>query len=302
MKYQFISDNQGRYEVDEMCLAFGLTRNGYYSWKNRTPSKRRLEDGMIKEKIAQLHQRARGRYGHRPIYHHLQDETICCGRDRTLRLMKEMGVEGLQAKRFKPLGTDSNHQFGYSANLLKELGHPTALNQIWVVDTTYLLTDKGWQYLATVMDLFSRRIIGWSVSVNNNTDLVCKALKGAVMTRGKLSEGVVHHSDRGSTYASYDYQRLLRSLGIKPSMSAQGNCYDNAAIESFYGRYKSSSVRDHVFADESQLRANVFEYIELFYNRFRKHSSLGYKSPAQFEENIAPPMGGIQKASCFQNN
>jgi putative transposase len=302
MKYQFISNNQEHYEVDDMCVALGVKHSGYYSWKNRTSSERKLEDGMIKQKIAQLHQRARGRYGHRPIYHHLRDEAICCGRDRTLRLMNEMGVAGSQAKRFKPLGTDSNHLFGYSANLLKELGHPETLNQIWVADTTYLLTEKGWQYLATVMDLFSRRIIGWSVSTSNNSELLCKALKGAVMTRGKLPEGVVHHSDRGSTYASYDYQRLLTSLCMKPSMSAKGNCYDNAAMESFYGRYKSSSVRDHVFADESELRANVFEYIEVFYNRFRKHSSLGYKSPMQFEENSAPPMGGIQKASCFQSN
>jgi len=302
MKYQFIKDNQGRHAVDEMCEALGVKCGGYYGWKKRGPSARTVEDGFIKEKIAQIHEQARGRYGHRPIYHHLQDEEIACGRDRTLRLMTEMGVEGAQAKRFKPLGTDSNHLFGYSANLLRELGQPTALNQVWVADTTYLLTDSGWRSFATVMDLFSRRITGWSVSASNDTELVCKALRAAVLTRAELPGGVVHHSDRGSTYASLDYQRLLTSLSMKTSMSAKGNCYDNAAMESFYGRYKTSSVRDHVFADEAELRANVFEYIEVFYNRFRKHSSLGYKSPTQFEESFLPPMGAKRKASCFHNN
>jgi len=292
MKYQFVSENQDRYAVNEMCEALGVKRSGYYDWKDRGESKRSLEDNIIKVEIRKVHKLARGRYGHRPIYHHLQDDAIECGRDRTLRLMNEMGLEGSQAKRFKPLGTDSNHLFGYSANLLKELGQPTGMNQVWVADTTYLLTENGWQYLATVMDLFSRRIIGWSVSASNNTELACKALKAAVMARSELPEGIVHHSDRGSTYASHDYQRLLMSRCMKPSMSAKGNCYDNAAMESFYGRYKSSSVRDYVFADEAELRANVFEYIEVFYNRFRKHSSLGYKSPSQFEENFAPPHGG----------
>ena len=303
MKYQFIKENQERYAIDEMCEALVVKCGGYYSWNKRVPSARTVEDGVIKEKITQIHKQARGRYGHRPIYHHLQDDEIDCGRDRTLRLMAELGVEGSQAKRFKALGTDSNHLFGYSANLLKELGKPSTMNQVWVADTTYLLTDNGWQYLATVMDLFSRRIIGWSISANNDTELVCKALRAAVMTRKELPEGVVHHRDRDSTYARLDYQRLLTSLSMKSSMSAKGNCYDNAAMESFYGRYKSSSVRDHIFADEAELRANVFEYIEVFYNRFRKHSSLGYKSPVQFEKTFLPPMGGSRrKASCFPNN
>lgn len=303
MRYQFIKDNQDSCEVEEMCEALGVKRSGYYRWKDRAPSPRSAEDSILKEKIAAIHKQAKGRYGHRPIYDHLQDDDIACGRDRTLRLMNEMGVEGTQAKRFKPLATDSNHRFGYSANLLKEAGNPTGVNEVWVADTTYLLTESGWRYLATVMDLFSRRIVGWSVSANNDTELVCKALRTAVINRGELPEGIMHPSDRGSTYASHKYQLLLSSLAMKPSMSAKGNCYDNAAMESFYGRYKSSSVRDHVFADENELRANVFEYIEVFYNRFRKHSSLGYKNPVQFEENFAPPMGGIQgKASCFPNN
>ena len=150
------------------------------------------------------------------------------------------------------------------------------------------------------MDLCCRRIIGWSVSASNNSALICAALHSAVMTRGgggDILKGLIHHSDRGSTYASYEYSRLLTSFGITQSMSAQGNCYDNAAQESFYGRYKSSSVRGVVFKDEEAVRSHVFEYIELFYNRYRKHSSLSYQNPIQFEEKIAPPMGG--KGGCL---
>ncbi len=304
MKYRFIKENQHRYEVEDMCEALGVRRSSYYRWKQDKSSVRNMEDESIKKRIARIYEQARGRYGHRPVYHHLQDEGIACGRDRTLRLMNQMGLNCLQKKRFKPLGTDSDHRFGYSGNLLKEVGKPAGLNEVWVADTTYLLTDCGWQYLATVMDLFSRRVVGWSVSSSNDTALVCQALRAAVLHRRKLPEGIIHHSDRGSTYASKQYQKLLHCFAMKPSMSAKGNCYDNAAMESFYGRYKSSSVRGHVFADETELRANVFEYIEVFYNRFRKHSSLGYKTPVEFEENFVPPMGGIPASlkACNNNN
>lgn len=295
MKYQFIENHQDRYEVEEMCEAFGLRRSSYYRWKARTPSARSAEDAQIKEHIVRIYKHAKGRYGYRPIYHHLKDEGINCGRDRTLRLMNQAGIAGVQKRRFKPLGTQSDHRFGYSANLLRQTGNPTGLNQVWVADTTYLLTDEGWKYLATVMDLLSWRIVGWSVSSCNDTDLVCQALRAAVLHRGKPPEGTIHHSDRGSTYASHKYQGLLHSFSMKASMSAKGNCYDNAAMESFYGRYKSSSVRGHVFVDENELRTNVFEYIEVFYNRYRKHSSLGYQSPNDFEKNFCPHGGQPSK-------
>jgi transposase InsO family protein len=154
------------------------------------------------------------------------------------------------------------------------------------------MTDNGWHYLATVMDLFSRRIIGWEACEHNDASLVCKALHKAAQTRqGFLNENLILHSDRGSTYASKKYRKLIKKLGIQQSMSAKGNCYDNAAMESFYGKYKTSSVRDQAFVGEDQARSHAFEYIELFYNRFRKHSSLGYRSPVQFECEKNPPMG-----------
>lgn len=306
MQYRFIDEHKGRYSVRELCECFGLSPSGYYDWQLRQPSARSIEDQSYKSRILKVHKQANGRiYGHRPIHHHLKDEGLDCGRDRTLRLMKELHIDGRQKKGFKPLGTNSKHNFGYSPNLLRELGNPQGCDQVWVADTTYLRVQNGWCYLATVMDLFSRRIIGWSVSSHNDTKLVCQALQGAVLTRGgQFPKGLIHHSDRGSTYASYNYEAMLKSFGIRQSMSAKGNCYDNAAQESFYGRYKTSSVGDTVFFDEAAARSHAFEYIEVFYNRFRKHSSLDYKNPIQFEEKIAPPMGGREPSlpACINHN
>lgn len=286
----------------DLCEALEVSGAGYHQWKKGLYSRRRGEDQALKVAIQKIEKQARGRYGHRPMHWHLREERVVCGRDRTLRLMRELGLQGKQKKRYKPIGTQSGHGFGYVPNLLKEIGKPEKMDQVWVADTTYLYTHQGWKYLATVMDLCSRRILGWSVSKNNDTALVLAALENAASTRGELPEGVVHHSDRGSTYASHDYQRRLRKHAMKPSMSRKGNCYDNAAMESFYGRYKTSSVRGQVFEDEKELRANVFEYIELFYNRFRKHSSLGYRNPIQFEETLSTPMGVERESTCPSNN
>ena len=304
MPYQFIKAHDCEFRIDEMCECLDQSRSGYYSWSNREPSARAKEDAMYKERIQELYDQSKKRYGHRPIYHHLKDEELDCGRDRTLRLMQEAGIAGVQKRGFKPLGTDSNHNFGYSENLLKVLGKPTDLNQVWVADTTYLRIENGWCYLATVMDLCSRRLLGWSVSDSNDTSLVCQALECAAFTRGgKIPKGVIHHSDRGSTYASDAYRKKLASFGFTQSMSAKGNCDDNAAQESFYGRYKTSSVRKHIFASKEEARSNAFEYIEIFYNRFRKHSSLGYRDPVQFEQKFCPHGGNpLSLQACFNNN
>jgi putative transposase len=269
-----------------------VARSSYYRWSEAEPSGRERADMMYKQHIEVISGQARGRYGYRPVHAHLVEAGVPCGRDRTLRLMRELGLAGQQKVRFKPFGTQSDHLFGYRANLLRELGAPAHRDQVWVADTTYLPTKAGWRYLATVMDLCTRRVLGWSIASENDATLVCTALENAVLTRGIVAEGIIHHSDRGSTYASDRYQHLLGRWRMSSSMSAKGNCYDNAAMESFFGRYKTSSVRDHVFADEAEVRANVFEYIEIFYNRFRKHASLGYLSPMQAEEKIFAPHGG----------
>jgi transposase InsO family protein len=298
-----VKQHTARFDVEELCEALNVSRSGYYRWALERKSARVQADEKIKAQIESIYEQARGRYGYRPLHAHLLDAGVECGRDRTLRLMRELNLNAKQATRFKPFGTDSNHRFGYHPNLLRQLGAPEHRDQVWVADTTYLPTEKGWFYLATIMDLCTRRILGWSVSDRNDAELVCTALENAVLTRGPLRPGIVHHSDRGSTYASDRYQRRLAQLNLHPSMSGKGNCYDNAAIESFFGRYKTSSVRGHVFAHEDELRANVFEYIEVFYNRYRKHASLGYLSPLQAEEKFLPPMGGKQQdASCPSRN
>jgi transposase InsO family protein len=285
MKYEFIETHKVDFKVTEICDCFEIKPSGYYAWRRREPSARSIADAEHEERIKELSKASKGRSGHRVIHDHLKDEARDCGRDKTLRIMQELGLAGIQKPSFKPQATDSNHKLGYSPNLLKAQGMPEACDQVWVCDTTYLMTENGWHYLSTVMDLCSRRLIGWEVSEQNDADLVCKALHNAAKTRGGfLNEGLILHSDRGSTYASKKHRRLLKKLGITQSMSALGNCYDNAAMESFYGRYKTSSVGKHVFADIQQLRANVFEYIECFYNCYRKHSSLGYKTPIQIEE------------------
>jgi transposase InsO family protein len=292
MEYEFIEAHKLNYKVTEICDCFEIKPSGYYAWKKREPSRRNIADVAHAERIQELSEASDGRSGHRVIYEHLQDEGRDCGRDKTLKIMQEKGLAGIQKQSFKPQATDSNHQLGYSPNLLKAQGMPEASDQAWVCDTTYLMTKNGWHYLSTVMDLFSRRLIGWEVSEHNDADLVCKALYNAAQTRGGfLKEGLILHSDRGSTYASKKHRRLLEKLGIEQSMSALGNCYDNAAMESFYGRYKTSSVGKHVFADIRELRDHAFEYIECFYNCYRKHSSLGYKTPIQIEEKNFP-LGG----------
>ena len=294
MKYEFIETHKAEYKVREICDCFDIKPSGYYAWKKREPSRRSLENAAHAERIEELSKASKRRSGHRVIHDHLQDEGRDCGRDKTLRIMQNLGLAGIQKPSFKPQTTDSNHTLGYSPNLFKAQGMPEACDQVWVCDTTYLMTENGWHYLATVMDLFSRRIVGWDVSEHNDASLVCNALYNAAQTRqGFLNKDLILHSDRGSTYASKKHRKLIKKLKIKQSMSALGNCYDNAAMESFYGRYKTSSVGKHVFADLEALRANAFEYIECFYNTYRKHSSLGYKTPMQIEEKNFP-LGGKQ--------
>ncbi|MCC6414518.1 MAG: IS3 family transposase [Opitutaceae bacterium] len=301
-RFTFMQNHQSEYDVTEMGEALGVSRSGYYRWAEAKPSARREQDEAIKPVIAQVVRRACGPYGYRPVHRHLLEQGVECGRDRTLRLMRELELVGRVHARFKPVGTDSAHLFGYHPNLLKELGRPGHRDQVWVADTTYLPSDEGWCYLATVMDLCTRLIVGWSVSDRNDAELVCTALTNAAQARGEVRAGIMHHSDRGSTYASDRYQRLLAQLQMHPSMSGQGNCYDNAAMESFFGRYKTSAVREHVFPGPAQVRANVFNYIEVFYNRYRKHASLGYLSPMQAEAKFLPPMGGNGEARCFSSN
>jgi len=297
-RFEFMREHQDKYSVAEMSAALGVSRSGYYRWLRAKPSARRRHDEQVKGSIEQIMRRVPGAYGYRPVHQHLLEQGVACGRDRTLRLMHELKLVGRARSRFKPLSTNSDHLFGYHRNLLKELGAPEHRDQIWVADTSFVRSEAGWCYLATVMDLCTRWIIGWSVSEHNDAELVCTALKNAALTRGEVRPGIVHHSDRGSTYASDCYQRVLARLKMRPSMSGRANCYDNAAMESFFGRYKTAAVRGEIFTNLDAVRAHVFHYIEIFYNRYRKHASLGYLTPMQAEQNFSPPMGGTQDGCC----
>lgn len=285
-RFEFVKQHNGRFDVEELCEALNVTRSGYYRWAQERRSARGQQDEQIKAQIGSIYQQARGRYGYRPVHAHLVEAGVACGRDRTLRLMRELKLSARQSARFKPIGTDSKHLFGYHPNLLGEVGKPEHRDQVWVADTTYLLTDEGWLYLATVMDLCTRRILGWSVSDRNDAELVCTALENAVLTRGHLRPGIVHHSDRGSTYASDRYQLLLTRLKMHPSMSGKGNCYDNAAMESFWSTLKRELVYRRHFPNHEEARREIFAYIEARYNRKRLHSSLGYLSPVDFENQL----------------
>jgi putative transposase len=294
MKLEFIHQNVGQYPLKDLCEALDVAPSAYHEGLRRKPSARACEDELLKQEILEIHVHSKERFGHRLMYGLVRGR---CGRDRTLLLLRSLGIAGKQERRYQPQCTDSAHDFGYSPNLLKENGRPKRVDEVWVADTTYLRIRSGWMYLATVMDLHSRRIVGWSVSAKNDTQLVCKALENAHQTRGQLKTGIIHHSDRGSTYASDTYQRQLSRLGMQSSMSAKANCYDNAAMESFFGRFKTSTIRNRVLADGEEARAVVFEYIEPFYNRYRKHSSLDYRSPVEFEQQKvpSPPAGGEGK-------
>lgn len=283
MKYQTIKVQTPTQEIDLWCEALNVSRSAYYNWLGAPLRQRFLQDEVIKNGILKIDAVAKGRYGYRAMHAHLHADEIACGRDRVLRLMHDLDLTVQSRKGFKPVGTNSKHTFGYHPNLLKGLVI-TDCNQAWVSDTTYLPTEAGFSYQATVMDLYNREIIGWSVSSRNDAELVCTALRNALQQRGGFHGGLIHHSDRGSTYASAAYQKVLLEHDIKPSMSAKGNCYDNAAMESFFGRFKTSTIKNRIFKDESEVRDVVFEYIEIFYNRFRKHQALGYRAPVEFTQ------------------
>jgi putative transposase len=256
-----MKENRHQHTLEVMCAALQVTRNGYHAWNNRCESERDRHHAILNKHIEQIFKKSKGRYGHRFIYEHLRDEGLDCGRDLTLKLMKRLGIAGDQSPSYRPFSTNSCHDFGYSDNLVSKHATLKHMDEVWVVDTTYILTEEGWVYLATMMDLYRRRILGWSVSAKNDTELVMVALQSAILFRGVIRSGIIHHSDRGSTYASSRYQQLLKAYGFESSMSGKGNCYDNAAMESFFGRMKTSQIQDSVYVDLNHARSIVFEYI-----------------------------------------
>jgi len=264
-----------------MCEALEISRSGYYKGRSKPSGPRKQEDSRLREHIVRIHQESRGHYGSPRILLALRKEGRRHSRKRVARLMREDGLEGVRQSRRRVRTTDSNHSHGASPNLIKGMV-VTRPDQVWVSDITYLRTEEeGWVYLATVLDLYSRKIVGWSIGRTLEATLVIDALNQALETRNPAS-GLIVHSDRGVQYACGSYRELLLQHGIEQSMSAKGNCYDNATMESFFGTFKAEESAE--FVDGRSARLAVFDYIETYYNRSRIHTSLGDCSPEEFED------------------
>ena len=264
-----------------MCRVFEVSPSGYYAWLKRSESRRMREDRRLLVEIKAIHQQSRGTYGSPRVHAELKARRMCHGRNRVARLMRDNGIRVRQKKKFKAT-TDSKHSHPVAPNLLERNFRADMPDQKWLADITYIPTREGWLYLAAVLDLYSKLIVGWSVSSRANKDLVLKALKMAVGRR-RPSPGLIHHSDRGRQYASKKYQEALDAHGMECSMSRKGDCWDNAPVESWFHTLKTELIHHRDYQTRRQAERDIFEYIEIFYNRSRRHSGLGYMTPAQYE-------------------
>jgi transposase InsO family protein len=273
------------YPIKDVCAALRVPRSSYYAWRNRRPSPRALENQWLRENLSRLFAANRQVYGSPRLTVCLQRQGFPCSRNRVARHLRALNLKARQKRAFKPKTTDANHPHPIAPNRLADTPKPQSPNQVWVVDITYIFTAHGWLYLAAVMDLFSRKIVGWATADHLKTSLVQTALLQAAQARSPQA-GLLHHSDRGCQYASHDYRLLLSSLKALPSMSSTGNCYDNAAMESFWSTLKTECLYTKDFQTHYQARLAIFDYIETFYNPKRLHSALGYQSPVDFERII----------------
>lgn len=287
MKYQFIEEHRHEYPVTVMCQVLEVARNGYYKWRKQPLSARKVADLVLLMHIRDIFEQSKETYGSYRIHAELAEQGIRCGRKRVARLMRTYNLKPKTVRSFKVVTTDSNHKLPVAPNRLKQQFSADRPDQLWLTDITYVPTAEGWLYLAVVLDVYSRRIVGWAMSDSLHRQLVIDALQMAITVR-QPPPGLLHHSDRGSQYASDEYQALLTRAGMVTSMSRKGNCYDNAPVESFFGTFKTELVFHQQYATRAEARLDIFEYIEVFYNRFRRHSALGYKSPVKYE---ALPLG-----------
>ena len=267
-----------------MCKLLDVSRSGYYSWLGRRPSKRSQEEAQLKTSIQEAHQQGRGTYGSPRVTQELKSKGLKAGRHRVARLMREQGLRGLPRRRaLRVATTRTDPSLAVAPNTLDRDFSTTQLDQVWVSDLTYLDTQEGWLYLAAILDLSSRRIVGWSLEDNLGTQLPLRALR---MALGHREAAKLHHSDRGCQYASSAYRSELARHGIECSMSRRGNCWDNAPMESFFSTLKRELVHRSAWQTRAQAREDVFDYIEVFYNRQRRHSALNYQTPSGFEEQL----------------
>jgi putative transposase len=275
---------KNEHAILRLCQELEVSASGYYDWQTRAvyPGPRALQDQVLVQEIERIHTASRQTYGAPRIEQELRKKGRRHGRNRIARLMKQEALSGRQKGRYRVQTTDSNHDQPIAPNRLAEVPKATKPNQIWVADITYIQTKEGWLYLAAILDLYSRKIVGWAMSPHIDTNLVLKALGMALLHRNPPRD-LLFHSDRGVQYASADYRRALSQAGITASMSRKGNCYDNASIESFWSTLKIELVYRRSFNTHAKAQTEIFDYIEAFYNRQRSHSALNYLSPVDFE-------------------
>ena len=281
MKYIFIAANVGEFRISRMCRVLGVQRSSYYAWQRRSPSSRAQANAALLARIQAEHAASRQTYGAPRIQVVLQRQGVVCGHNRVARLMRKAGLRALAPRKAHPVTTQRQPGTVPAPNRLNQEFTATAPNQKWVVDFTYIQTEEGWLYLAVVLDLFSRKVIGWAMRETMDTALVLAALHMALLER-QPPAGLLHHSDQGSQYTATAYLEYLTAAAAQLSMSGVGNCYDNAVVESFFGTLKTECVTGP-FRTRAQARTTIFEYLEVWYNRQRLHSSLGYYSPVDFE-------------------
>jgi putative transposase len=286
MKFGFIAKHRGVWPIRWLCEALGVSRSGFHAWLSRPPSDRAHADEALTSRVRASFVASDRTYGARRVWHDLLADGATCGLHRVERLMREGALRARPRRRRLPSDTGDRSQAASVSNVLDRQFEAGAPNQKWVADFTYLWTAEGWLYVAAVIDLFSRRVVGWSMSAAMTAQLVTDALVMAIWRRGK-PDALVHHSDQGSQYTSEQFQKLMADHGVVCSMSRSGNVWDNAAMESFFSSLKTERTARKVYRTRDQARADVFDYIECFYNPRRRHSTIGYLSPMQFERNAA---------------
>lgn len=279
MKYAWIEQQRDSYDLEGLCAALGVSASGYSSWRRGGSCRKRLTDAQMLTLIRAVYAETKGAYGSPRIWREIKDRGFPASRERVARLMKQNDIRARHKRRYKAT-TDSKHDLPVAPNLLDRDFAPTRPDQTWTADITYIPTAEGWLYLAVVMDLYTRMIVGWSMDARMTRELVINALRMAYFRR-RPKAGLLHHSDRGSQYASHDYQAELARYGMRVSMSRKSNCWDNAPMESFFNSMKNERTHGQRYATRDDARQDTFEYIEVFYNRRRRHSALGYVSPAQ---------------------
>jgi len=282
VKYAWIKKHKRLFPATVMCKVLKVSTSGYYDSLKRQPSAQRIRRRFLGQEVAKSYFESDRVYGYRKVYGDLEAEQIQCCEETVRRIMRDIGLYSRIKRKFV-VTTDSNHIFKIADNLLNRNFNTDRPNHKWAADITYIPTKLGWLYLAVVMDLFSRKIVGWAMSENIDSALVQSAMKMALLHR-RPGDGLIHHSDRGVQYAAGDFQDLLKANNVLCSMSRKGNCWDNACVESFFGSLKTERVRGKIYESFEDAKNDIFNYIEMFYNRKRRHKTLGYVSPVVYEE------------------